>query len=65
MTMIAAPSSTTHADRPTSLIGGFAVALGDVLLRAAVVLALLAAPVLAVQAMSAGVSFMRATLSRY
>ena len=64
MAMIAAPSNTTHAHGPPSL-GGFVVALGDVLLRAAVVLALLAAPVLAVQAMTAGVSFIRDTLARY
>jgi len=50
--------------RPTTVLGGFAAALGDVLLGAAVILGLVMVPVLAVQAIVAAGSFILATLGR-
>ena len=49
----------------TTFLGEFAAVLGDVALRSIVVLALVAAPVLVVQAITTGVSFTLEILARF
>jgi hypothetical protein len=62
-TQASIPVSAVSA-RPTTLLGGFAAVLGDVVLRSAVVLAFVAAAVLAVKAITAAVSFILETFVR-
>ena len=58
------PDVVAAPDRRTTLLGGFAAALGDTVLVSAVVLALVAAPVLAVRAVIAAASFILETPGR-
>jgi hypothetical protein len=48
----------------TALLGEFGALMGDVVLRSLLILALIEVPVLAVHAVTTGVSFILATLGR-
>jgi hypothetical protein len=58
------PRSALSSMTMTALLGEFGALMGDVVLRSLLILALIEVPVLAVHAVTTGVSFILATLGR-